>query len=661
MFTILALTVIINLTIKAQPFVTITDPVWANYLTVNYPSCMSGNVLNGGCPALTVPNTLNVSGLGLTNIAGIQYFTNVWTLNVSNNSLTVLPMLANAVYSLVANNNSLTTITNFPPNCQYIYLQNNQLGYLPAVGTTSGLTLYCGNNNITCFAPFPVNSQTLNLLPNPFVCLPNHVPSAMNGALLATPICSAGNIYNCPGVNAISGSFYKDMNTDCIKNNGDVNLAGIGVKLYNNTNSVIAQYYSTTSYSYGLSAPVGTYIVRIDSAGLPLLPQCLSPAYDSVNIVLSGGNPSASNVNFNFDCKPGFDIGCTGRWLQGWVFPGQSHRMSVNAGNNVNFGNLSCLGGLAGQVMVSVTGPVTIVGPYAGALVPVISGNTCTYNIANFASITNPNSAFKLVLSTSFSATIGQSICVTVDVTPTAGDNSLSNNTYTFCHPVGNSYDPNEKNTYPVDVLPGYTGWFNYEVHFQNLGNAPAFNIRVLDTLDTNLDLRTFQVVSSTDPFNVAINGSIANFFFPNIMLPDSASDPEGSKATIQYRIKPKAGMVNGSKIKNRAHIYFDYNPAVVTNQTINNFTLLTSLSDLTKTDMVNIYPNPVKNKFNIVFEEDARRTISLNDILGKEIFSRQVENKNVTIETDQFENGIYFLKITRNSQSAVFKVIIEK
>jgi hypothetical protein len=76
---------------------------------------------------------------------------------------------------------------------------------------------------------------------------------------------------------------------------------------------------------------------------------------------------------------------------------------------------------------------------------------------------------------------------------------------------------------------------------------------------------------------------------------------------------------------------------------------------------VVNIYPNPAKNKLNLVFEEDSPRIISLNDILGKEIFSKPLENKNVTIDTDQFENGIYFLKITRNSRSTVFKVIIEK
>ena len=55
------------------------------------------------------------------------------------------------------------------------------------------------------------------------------------------------------------------------------------------------------------------------------------------------------------------------------------------------------------------------------------------------------------------------------------------------------------------------------------------------------------------------------DFKFPNIMLPDSASNPAGSQGFVQYRIKPKANLPLGTQIENTAHIYFDYNAAITT------------------------------------------------------------------------------------------------
>jgi uncharacterized repeat protein (TIGR01451 family) len=659
---LLLLTLSAVFTLRSQPFVQINDPVWANYLTTNYPTCMNGNTLNGGCGApLTSVSTLTLSGMGLTDITGIKYFTNLWMLNVSNNSLTSLPMLPANIYSLVANNNSISTIQNFPFFCQYVYLQNNQLSSLPATGTPSGLTLFCGGNNITCFGPFPANSQTIDLLPNPFVCLPNHVPAAMNSTLLATPICSVGNIFNCPGTNAISGSYYNDVNSNCIRDNGDVSLSGIGVKLYNMTGSVISQYYASNSYSYGLSAPVGTYTVRIDSAGLPVQPQCPSPAWDSVNIVLSGGNPSVNNVNFNFQCFPGFDIGCTSRWLQGAIFPGTYHYMRPNVTNLGNFPGLNCVTNFSAQVVVSLSGPIASITAAPNALIPIISGNTATYSIAGFSTITNPYTQFGLSVTTATNAQIGQSICVTVVVTPTAGDNMVGNNTYTFCYPVGNSYDPNEKHTWPEEVAPGYTGWFDYQIHFQNLGNAPANNIHILDTMDNNLDLSSFRIVSSTHNYNMVMNGNIANFVFPNIMLADSMSDPIGSKAMIHYRCKPKPGMVSGTKIKNRGHIYFDFNPAVVTNQSINTFTLTTGLSEYNVNSNAIVYPNPTKSILNVKFENALERSAIVYDVLGKEMMRSNHDSNLISIPTNELSSGIYMLKISSKEGNAVYRVVVEK
>jgi uncharacterized repeat protein (TIGR01451 family) len=76
---------------------------------------------------------------------------------------------------------------------------------------------------------------------------------------------------------------------------------------------------------------------------------------------------------------------------------------------------------------------------------------------------------------------------------------------------VVNSYDPNMKEVYPVNVLPGYDDWFTYTIHFQNTGNAPAFNIRLRDTLDANLDINSFEVRGYSHPANISIKWQYFN------------------------------------------------------------------------------------------------------------------------------------------------------
>ncbi len=667
LFAVLLLVLLISSKIKAQaPTYTVTDPNFLAFLNTNFPQCMTGNVITTTCAimAITWPATINVSGLGISNLWGIQAFcsTDFVCLNCSNNLLTSLPPLTTYYgFTLICNNNSLTALPNISGNNVYhiINCENNLITNISPNILAYDVKLYCGNNNITCFPAFSQLSQTLSLLPNPALCLANYVPAAMDPTLLAMPICTAGNIYNCPGTNVIAGNNYKDVNINCVKDNADINLRGVPVQLYDNT-GFVAQYYSSASPAYVFNVQPGTYTVVVDTTFAPIVPQCPAPGVDSANIVISLGTPYINNVNFNLNCLPGFDFGCNSFRLEGPIFPGLLHGMWIFAGNKGYLGDLNCGGG-GGQVVVQVSGPASIMGPapYPGVLVPLISGNTATYSVADFNSV-NYNS-FLLANYTATSAVIGNLISVSVVVTPTAGDNRLSNNTYTFCYPVGNSYDPNEKQVYPVDVLPGFQDWFTYTIDFQNLGNAPAYNIRVLDTLDTNLDLGTFQVIENSHPFNVALNGNVANFFFPGIMLPDNISDPQGSKGFIQYRVKPKPGLPNGTKIKNRGHIYFDYNPAVVTNQTINNFIFDLGKEELKKESSLNLYPNPAKSKLTILFTDAHQRALIITDLMGKEVFNKIVDDKKTEIVTDQIQTGIYFLKIVADSKISVHKIIIEK
>ncbi|MBK8369043.1 MAG: hypothetical protein IPL10_17125 [Bacteroidetes bacterium] len=49
--------------------------------------------------------------------------------------------------------------------------------------------------------------------------------------------------------------------------------------------------------------------------------------------------------------------------------------------------NLNCASGVSGQLTINVSGPVTYISPALGSLIPIVSGTTFTYTIADFGSV----------------------------------------------------------------------------------------------------------------------------------------------------------------------------------------------------------------------------------------------------------------------------------
>ena len=163
---------------------------------------------------------------------------------------------------------------------------------------------------------------------------------------------------------------------------------------------------------------------------------------------------------------------------------------------------------------------------------------------------------------------MGSVVNFTATITPMAGDTVLADNVDTDSIPVVNAYDPNDKTVYQGDtiLLANVGEYLEYLVRFQNVGSASAVNIRVADTLATNLDKTTFDLVALSHPGRVQLTDNLAEFFFDDINLPHEDEDEPGSHGYIIYRIKPMSNIAKGSTIENTAHIYFDFNPAIITN-----------------------------------------------------------------------------------------------
>jgi uncharacterized repeat protein (TIGR01451 family) len=614
------------------------------------------------------------------------------TLTCNNNQLSSLPPLPNSLTNLICNNNQLSSLPALPNSLAILWCHNNQLSSLPVM-PISLVELICANNSLLTSLPtLPLNYQMgldcsncnlmslpqlpdtmvylnfsnnnivcieklpkvlipfilTNISNNPLTCVPNLTNYSGN-----LPLCfdndPVNNPNNCPGVN-IFGRVYGDMNGNCAYNPNDLHISNIPVKLIDSQNNLLAQSFTVNGvYSFANLAP-DAYTVEIDTLNLPVSMAC--GQNNTQTATLNSTSQTLPNIDFPVVCSAPYDV-----WVQsvtptGWVFPGQVHTMNTSITNNLNWFNLQCdTTTYSGTVTIQVNGPVSFVAPAQGALTPVVNGNTFTYSISDLATVT-PNS-FGLRFMTDTTAQANDQICVNVQILPTLLDANIANNTYNFCYNVVNSYDPNMKTVYPVDVLPGYDDWFTYTIYFQNTGNAPAFNIRLRDTLDANLDLSTFEILGYSHPAITTLHGNILTVRYNNIMLPDSTSDFEGSIGYFQYRIKSVSNLPAGTQIQNTAYIYFDFNAPIITNTTENNFDITVGATAIKpKQESYIIYPNPSTGIF-LIKDNSNIQSIEVFNMMGERLLNQGKSNQ---INLSSYPKGIYFARINGQFVSKLVK-----
>jgi hypothetical protein len=86
-----------------------------------------------------------------------------------------------------------------------------------------------------------------------------------------------------------------------------------------------------------------------------------------------------------------------------------------------------------------------------------------------------------------------------------------------------------------------------------------------------------------------------------------------------------------------------------------------------TTEEVLSLYPNPTREDINIRFQaaEEADYTVQILDIMGKEVHRElanfRAGNNILTIPTDNIMKGIYFVKVSSETQSEVSKLVVEK
>jgi uncharacterized repeat protein (TIGR01451 family) len=604
--------------------------------------------------------------LSYNNLTSFTDYANwdLWYLDLSNNQLTEIPFISQNMNVLKVNNNLIESFSN-PEMLYYIMNEldcsNNQLSNLgnDYMYTSFNLTkLHCANNNITCLPFLGESISDLDFSNNPINCVPN-IPPLLQNQLQNFPVCINDpfiNPNNCNVYMAVTADVFDDQNSSCLKDNNEESVLFASIFLTDAQGDTINTVGSSVSNWILPYFGDGDFTAILDTLNKPYQASCGAQNLGASQDFTVYPGQTSVYLNFPVECKPGFDVGTSGLFPTGWVFPGQTHALTVMAGDMSEMYGLNCASGVAGTVSFTVNGPVSYVGPAPDALTPTsVNGLSFSYSIADFGNI-NSWSDFAVLLETDTTAQAGDAICVSINVTPTAGDNNAANNAYSYCYQVINSYDPNDKWVYPRLVLPGYDDYLTYTINFQNTGNAPAFNIRLEDTLATLLDLTSFEVVYFSHDMNYKIVNNKLTVYFPNIMLADSTTNEPESKGKFIYRVKPKSNLPLGTEIDNTCHIFFDFNAPIVTNTVTTLFDVSASLPSLESNWL--LYPNPNSGSFYLSGMD--YESIEIVDQTGREVeFTTVFETGRTQIELQNAAPGLYFVRCVNGTQVSVKRIYV--
>ena len=284
------------------------------------------------------------------------------------------------------------------------------------------------------------------------------------------------------------------------------------------------------------------------------------------------------------------------------------------------------------------------------------TNHTVTWNIG---SVTSQSSGY-LMITVRIPADTENGACLTnrVDIQTPTPETDYKNNSFTQSVIVGAAIDPNDKSVYPAGDIQA-TQPLSYLIHYENIGSVPTTFINVEDLLDSNLDEGTL-IISGGGNYATSTR---------KLTWTDNVQLDPGETRGVSFMVYPKAGLPEGTQIKNKATIYFDYEPGLTTNEVVSS--IIRFSPDLLN---VRVYPNPYKlydgnadtgDSRGIIFDQLTQdATIRIFNIAGELVRELSGTGK---ISWDarnssgkEVASGVYIYLVTgKNCKNATGKVAI--
>jgi uncharacterized repeat protein (TIGR01451 family) len=231
------------------------------------------------------------------------------------------------------------------------------------------------------------------------------------------------------------------------------------------------------------------------------------------------------------------------------------------------------------------------------------------------------------------------------------------------CMEIIGAYDPNDKQGFPKGVgndhLIAPNTEIEYLIRFQNTGTDTAFNIIIRDTLSPFLSPRSIVPGAASAKYQLEVKeGGILVFRFPNIQLVDSFTNERLSHGYVYFKIAQLPDLPDGISIRNKAGIYFDYNPPVITNETEHVVGYIPRVTSSTqqpanRIPTLEIYPNPVQPGMPVQFKtnlpEDTHCRIF--DMQGRLTAQGTLVKNVLRLPSNGIPSGTYRIEMWRVQQ----------
>ncbi len=415
----------------------------------------------------------------------------------------------------------------------------------------------------------------------------------------------------------IRGRIFNDLNGNCQLDNGEGGLANVIIS------ATPGAHYASTDQDgfYSLSVETGTYDVK---ANVPSFwnQECPSgPATIQVN----ANNPGSVYGGNNFYLVPDSVFND----LQVFVSSGPA-RPGFNMTWYITVRN-------AGTTTLTPTLEFT-----HDPIVNYISSNPAAgnYNAGakkltwNVPAMTpQSNRSYFVITKLPVNAMLGDSVRSNAKTMITGNDVNPTDNEDFYARLITGSYDPNDKLVRPQGLGDqGNIEWgdslLTYRIRFQNTGTDTAFTVVVRDTLDQDLNIPSFKLKGTSHQVAYTLSGEgMLEFTFDNILLPDSNINEPLSHGYIEYTIKRRSDVAMGTKFTNAASIYFDFNPPIHTNTTLNTLYEGTVSTGMVDPLALSIWPNPsvAGSRLTFMLPEPAPAELQIHDLQGRLVYQQQL------------------------------------
>lgn len=306
-----------------------------------------------------------------------------------------------------------------------------------------------------------------------------------------------------------------------------------------------------------------------------------------------------------------------------------------------------------------VSGPVTVtmvIDPaltYDGATpTPTdVTGNTITWQFAPFSAFQHMN--FNVNVQVPAGTPLGSIVTSTINVQNGLSDADPTNDTVSLDRTVTGSYDPNDKTGYTdatrssSQFFLNQDEWIDYTIRFQNTGTDTAFTVVIRDTLDTDLNILSLDILGASHAFTPSFGtGRELIFTFDDINLPDSTTDLLGSQGYVSYRVKARSGLLPGDEITNSAGIYFDFNDPILTNTVTHVVETGTGVASAGP-GQVRLMPNPTDGLLYVQLPEGVDRAFSVWSADGRRVAVPFVRTgSTLRLDVHALAPGLYALRI---------------